>query len=74
MSILSALKMLAFFNAEQLKCFSPKMLKVVHKRLFTKPSTFVDRKEIILYFIRVGDGARIVKHQDRKPFCLHGFY
>jgi len=31
-------KQWAFFNAEHLHCFFPKMLKVIHKKLFMKSS------------------------------------
>jgi hypothetical protein len=42
----NALKQLAFFDAEHLKCFSPKMLNVGHKKLFTRPSRFISKKRL----------------------------
>jgi len=37
----NGLKQLAFLDDEHLNCFFPKMLKVVHRRLFTNPSQLV---------------------------------
>jgi len=37
-------KQLAFFNAERLHCFFPKMLKVVHKKTFYEFITIEGRK------------------------------
>jgi len=42
----NALKQLAFINAEHTKCLFPKMLNVVRKRLFTRPSVLaISRNE-----------------------------
>ena len=36
-----ALKQLAFLNAEQIECFSPKRLNVIRKKLFTNASIII---------------------------------
>ena len=38
----NTLKQLAFFHAEHHKYFSPKMFRVVHKRLLTRPLKLSD--------------------------------